>query len=385
MSDSTQASQVTRLGELLSGRKTAIRPTPLRRDDVAFSLRSLEPWVAWAIAAHTGVITVMMHPQAYWLWLYVLYAGLVGKWAQVFPSRTQLQMFLRALSLLVAGFVLHIHAAEPAGGSGGIVFFWLATVALGYGGMLRPGWNWALVGLATFAYLLPALQGATHEPWLPILGRSVLLLLVPPLLTMRFGDALRRIEEALDESLVDRSTALYNKAGLLRHGEPLVAACLRDRKPVSLAVFDCAGLRQVHEVHGRRLGRQAIATMVRTLVRIAGEQGLAARTGPTEFTLVLPGSGRDRFLRVLEKELGSPPVFTLPAGPATASITPSFLVRAISGDADTLDELQAEMSRLLQGDTPSDGFAASTPPAGSGPDTLGQDAGLSGTCAPVPS
>jgi len=350
MKASPQAASIARLGGLITGRRAVPKGAPIRRDDVAFTFRGLEPWVAWSIAICTAVVTVVMYPQDYWLWLYVAYAAIVGKWSQLFPPRSQLQMFLRSLSLLAGAFVLHIHAEGPMAGASGLFFFWIAAASLGYSFMLRPGWNWGVVALAAIAYLLPFLNGTSAEPWQPVLAQTALLLAIPPLLTMRFGRAMRSIEDALDESLVDRPTSLYNKAGLLRHGEPLVAASVRDKKPVSIAVFNCADLREVHDTYGRKAGRKALAALVRELVLIAGDQGFAARTGPMEFTLLLPGIGQDRALRMVEKQLGTPPRITVSSGSAQAVVEPTYVVRMARADADALEDLQEEMSRHLKGD-----------------------------------
>ncbi|MEO5672360.1 MAG: diguanylate cyclase [Ramlibacter sp.] len=343
---------IARLGGLLA-EPVKPRAAPVRLDDVAFTLRGLEPWVAWSIAIYMALATIVMHPQIYWLWMFVVYAGAVGKWSQVFPPRSQLQMFLRGLSLLAGAFVLQLNAEGLAGGASGLFFFWIAAVSLCYSFMLRTGWNWSLVVVAALTYLMPSLHGMSNEPLLPVLAQGVFLLVFPPLVTMRFGRAMRRIEDALDESLVDRPTSLYNKAGLLRHGEPLVSSFTGEKKPVSLAVFNFSDLRQVHDAHGRRAGRKALAAVVRELVTIAGEQGFASRTGAMEFTLVLPGISHDRAVRMVEKQLGTPPRITVPAGSARAVVEPSWMVRPVSAEADALEDLQQEMSAHLSGDTSS--------------------------------
>ena len=353
MRQQKSTASIARLGGLFAEPVKTPRAAPVRRDDVAFTLRGLEPWVAWSIAIYTALATIVMHPQMYWLWVFVVYAGAVGKWSQVFPPRSQLQMFLRSLSLLAGAFVLHLNAEGLAGGAGGLFFFWIAAVALCYSFMLRTGWNWSLVVVAALTYITPSLHGMSTEPLLPVLAQCVFLLVFPPLVTMRFGRAMRRIEDALDESLVDRPTALYNKAGLLRHGEPLVASFTKEKKPVSLVVFNCSDLRKVHDVHGRRAGRKALAAVVRDLVAIAGDQGFASRTGAMEFTLVLPGIGHDRAVRMVEKQLGTPPRITVPSGSAQAVVEPSWMVRAVSAEANALEDLQQEMSAHLGGDASS--------------------------------
>ena len=70
-------------------------------DWISHSLRHLERWVAWSIAVYTAWLAVFALPGVPGIWLLVLYAGLVGKWAEARPARHQSDMTLRGLALIV--------------------------------------------------------------------------------------------------------------------------------------------------------------------------------------------------------------------------------------------------------------------------------------------
>lgn len=279
-------------------------PQQRRTRDVAFSLRGVEPWIGWAIAGYTALLA-MSTPHSEWLWLFVIHAGLVGKWAEMNPARRQLQLVGRALALLAGAFVLHGHGGAAPGGGADAHFVWLAVTALGYAFMLRPAWAWAVLASAVTVYLLARLGRPESETWAAMIGEIGFLCIVSPL-AMRFGAAMRRDSLQLDEQMTDRATALLNRAGLLQHGDELAVAAHRERLPVALALFDCADLGVIYREQGRAAGQKARTLWVQRLHRLAGARGLVARTGPTEFAVLLPGLGADKAQRLIGREFGTP-------------------------------------------------------------------------------
>ena len=284
-------------------------PTPAtaqarRTDDVAFSMRALEPWASWAIAGYTALLA-MGAPQSESLWAFVLYAGLVGKWAELNPARRQPQLFGRALVLLAGAFLLSGPAGADSNSGADAYFVWLAVTTLAYGFMLRPAWGWSVLATAVTIYLLPRIGQSSPEAWAVMLAEIGFLCIATPLLAMRFGTAMRRNAQVLDEQLTDGTTGLFNRAGLLLRGDELADAARRDRQPVTLALFDCADLGAIYREQGRVAGHQARTLWIRRLGRLAGGRGMVGRTGPTEFAVLLPGLGAEKAQRLILRELGS--------------------------------------------------------------------------------
>src|SRR5687767_3117582 len=91
---------------------------------ISHTMRDLERWVAWSIAAYTAWLGMFAFPGVPVIWLFVLYAGLVGKWAEIHPSRHQAEMAVRGVALIAGASVLHIYTAAEVGGPAGPFFFW---------------------------------------------------------------------------------------------------------------------------------------------------------------------------------------------------------------------------------------------------------------------
>jgi GGDEF domain-containing protein len=318
-----------------------------RGDDVAFGLRSLEPWVGWAVAAYTALLA-MGAPNSEMLWLFAIYAALVGKWAEHVPARQQLSLFGRALALLAGAFVLHSYSGTDPGGRGDVFFVWLVITTTSYAFLLRPGWAWSLLVLGLFTYFLSWLELPPPDAWAVMLGQAGFLCIVTPMLAMRFGAVLRRTHHAVDDQLTDTATGLFNRAGLLQHGEELAQAARRDRQAVTLALFDCASLGAIFELQGRTAGRKARAHWVARLRQLAGDRGLVGRTGATQFAMVVPGAVAAKVLRQIERELGTPA--RLAVAGLKGAIEPKSLVRDL-GATETLAALYdaMEVELLPQG------------------------------------
>ena len=163
------------------------------RDWVSHTLRHLERWVAWSIALYTAWLAVFAFPDIPAVWLFVLYAGLVGKWAEARPARRQSEMSWRAIALIAGAYVLHNHTSAEFGGAIGPFFFWLAVTCLFYAFMLKPAWAAAVVGAALVELAVSFVQAATLAAPEEFMVRAGFLCIFPLLLAMRFGMQMRRL------------------------------------------------------------------------------------------------------------------------------------------------------------------------------------------------
>jgi diguanylate cyclase (GGDEF)-like protein len=321
---------------------------PLPQAWISYTVRRLEPWVAWSIAVYTAWLALFAYPGLPGVWLLCLYAGLVGKWAEVHPARHQAEMALRGVALVLGALVLHTYAAPEAGGPQGPFFFWLSITCLYYAFMLKPAWSAGVVACALVEFIATTLLAHPQVSLADLAATAGFLAVFPLLLAVRFGAIMRQPDQALEEGRVDRVTGLYNQEGLEAHGNELLASCRRDHRPVSMAVFDCSDLLEVRSIYGSRTSRKLIARVVRKIAAAAGERGLAARTGPTQFTLVLPGMGRDKALAAIHKVMGSPSRIEFDAGDSEIVLVPELAVDAIRDEHRTVQEVLHELCRSLR-------------------------------------
>ncbi|HYF41078.1 MAG TPA: GGDEF domain-containing protein [Ramlibacter sp.] len=324
-------------------------PAPALPDAwISYTMRRLEPWVAWAIAVYTAWLAVVAFPHLPAVWLFCLYAGLVGKWAEVHPPRHQGEMALRGAALVAGAYVLHTYAAPQTGGPGGAFFFWLSITCLYYAFMLKPAWGAGVVALAILEFAVASVQLRPEAALAELAVSGGFLAIFPLLLAVKFGAMMRQPDEALEEGRIDGSTHLFNKAGLLAHGEDLLAACRRERRPLSLAVFDCADLLEVRKIYGSRLSRQLMARTARKFAAVAGDRGIAARTGPAQFTVVFPGLTRDKALQAIQRVLGHPPRIEFDAGHSEIVLVPEYAVDTAGESASVQDMHRSLCASLAQ-------------------------------------
>lgn len=317
-----------------------------RHDWISHSLRHLERWVGWSIAVYTAWLALFAFPGVPALWVLALYAGLVGKWAEAYPARHQMEMAWRGAALIAGAYVIHTQSGVDVGGPGGPFFFWLSITCLYYAFMLKPAWAAGLVAFALAEFALAGWQASSASP-VELLAQGAFLGVFPLMLAMKFGSVMRRPDEALENGRVDSSTALYNMQGLKELGDEMLSAAQRDHRPVAVAVFDCADLLEVRTIYGSRIARKLLARIVRKLMSVTADRGLAARTGPAEFTVVLPGMTREKALAAIQKVLGNPSRIELDAGDSEIVLVPSFLIEASATDTESIDELYRDLRREL--------------------------------------
>jgi GGDEF domain-containing protein len=139
------------------------------------------------------------------------------------------------------------------------------------------------------------------------------------------ADARRPGREVPAEQL-DPSTGLYNKAGLVVHGNALLAKARREGRALAMAVFDCADLLEVRSIYGSPTARKLMKVLVGKLYAVAGGRGLVARTGSAQFVVLVPAAGRDKALAAIHKALGSPMRIEFDAGDEEIVLVPEVAV-----------------------------------------------------------
>ena len=161
--------------------------------------------------------------------------------------------------------------------------------------------------------------------------------------TSAIDRAVELCAQTLEYGRIDCSTALYNLAGFVAHGNEMLADCSRDARPLSVAVFDCADLLEVRAIYGNRMARRLADRIVCKLSALSVDCGLAARTGPAEFSVVLPGMGREKALAAISRVLGNPLSIEMEAGDSEIVLVPGFLVETAGINTWSVEELHGEL------------------------------------------
>lgn len=152
---------------------------------------------------------------------------------------------------------------------------------------------------------------------------------------------------AAEQGLLDASTGLYNSQGLGRAGALVLRRARQEGRPVSLVVLDFSDLLEVRGIYGREISRKVHACVVTKMKAIAGARGLAARTGKSQFTVLIPGAGRERAQDAVQRVLGKPSRIEFDAGDSEIVLVPDILCERAAPDVETVDELYSEVVRSL--------------------------------------
>lgn len=99
----------------------------------------------------------------------------------------------------------------------------------------------------------------------------------------------------------DPLTGLLNRAGFLAAAEREHAIAQRVGAPLTLAVLDLDGFKQVNDVHGHGVGDRLLVELASSWRKRLRAGDILARHGGDEFVLLLPATAIDDAVTVLER------------------------------------------------------------------------------------
>lgn len=155
----------------------------------------------------------------------------------------------------------------------------------------------------------------------------------------------RLLRESIDRSTTDPLTALSNRRRLEEFGQKAIALAVRQKTPLSVVVLDLDKFKAINDDHGHDAGDRALVAVGKALQAAVRESDLVARLGGDEFAIVLPGSGGQAAVRVIERvreHLNRPEGRHLPF-----PLRLSAGVAELSPKAQTLPELLSLADRAL--------------------------------------
>jgi diguanylate cyclase (GGDEF)-like protein len=163
----------------------------------------------------------------------------------------------------------------------------------------------------------------------------------------RWPEWMRRLVQSvrtIPEDSLDRSTGLYNRGGLFAAANEAMRR--RPEASVSMIVLDFADLREVWQIYGHAVARKVVGRIIRRTRALAGARGFAGRTGPTQFTVILPGVTEDKAIRQVQRALGKPARVEFDAGDSEIVLVPDLFVDE-AGSGTPVQTLYRDVCREL--------------------------------------
>lgn len=146
----------------------------------------------------------------------------------------------------------------------------------------------------------------------------------------------------------DETTLAANRMALKEAGDKLIAQSRRDKKPLSVIVFDQSDLPEVHTIYGRKVALQFSEKLAETLHTMAKPRGQVFRTELRVFTVLLPGFGSDRAQAAVRQAMGSTCSIEFNADDDEIVLLPDFLIQTVHSNTSSMSRLYRTMRRDIE-------------------------------------
>lgn len=159
------------------------------------------------------------------------------------------------------------------------------------------------------------------------------------------GGVVRRWWRRHHDPLKDQHTGLLNRRGLLTRGDGLLAGGRHAR--AALLVFDFTDIPESADLWGPRAVQALLERVAGGMRKAAGRRGLAARTGPTQFAVLIPGACRQGAVDAVMQVFGQPCRIELDWQGEELVCVPDVAVKVWEGEPEGLEPLYAGLCGLL--------------------------------------
>ncbi|MBI5277894.1 MAG: GGDEF domain-containing protein [Burkholderiales bacterium] len=160
---------------------------------------------------------------------------------------------------------------------------------------------------------------------------------------LQAGTAAERRQAEL-RGWIDARSGLHNSMGLARAGDAMLA---QSGGAGALVVLEFSDLLEVNEIYGRETSRKLQQRVVDRIRVLAGARGLAARTGRTQFAVLLPGHSQEKAEAAVKRVLGKPSRIEFDAGDSEIVLVPDILCRAVQPGDDSVGDLHLATSARM--------------------------------------
>lgn len=148
-------------------------------------------------------------------------------------------------------------------------------------------------------------------------------------------DEIRKKEGQIRElSLVDPVTSLRNTRFLNEFLKAEIAQARRYSVPLSLVILDLDRQKELLRAHGQKIIDSLVTQVAAVLTRSSRQSDVLARTGPFEFTIVLPHTEREGAAEVAERMRNIIAQSTFTIGSSVGTVTVSIGLCQFSAEMD---------------------------------------------------
>ncbi|MEF3191258.1 MAG: diguanylate cyclase [Campylobacterales bacterium] len=120
-------------------------------------------------------------------------------------------------------------------------------------------------------------------------------------LQKRIKELESELEEVRREAEIDFMTKLYNRRGIERHFERMVAQSERDGSDFSIVLLDLDRFKQINDTYGHEAGDVVIKSFAQIIQRTLRAGDFAGRWGGEEFVVILPSTREKEAMEVAER------------------------------------------------------------------------------------
>ncbi len=111
-----------------------------------------------------------------------------------------------------------------------------------------------------------------------------------------------RLAERMERlATIDDLTGVFGRRAFIARAEALLGSARGAKSPVSIALLDIDNFKSINDRHGHAAGDQALANVAATISREIRQADVLGRVGGEEFALLLPRTGKEDALRLVDR------------------------------------------------------------------------------------
>jgi GGDEF domain-containing protein len=139
----------------------------------------------------------------------------------------------------------------------------------------------------------------------------------------------------------------HDKQAMSRWVQEMSSCSRREKQHLTVIVFDLSDLPELELVFGARVAKEVVTDISRKFERLATRRGLAVRTAPTVFTVLLPNADRNRAIEAIHATLGQPCSLEVEVDGDEVVLLPEFALETLVGNIVSIEECYDDLCREI--------------------------------------